>query len=466
VTAPRPAAWAGVAAAAATAGALIPSGPPGTGMALTGVAIAAAVAYARPRPLAWESAGWAGAALVFVVLSALRDAPWLLLVDVAAAAGCSALAVAGVTTWAGVVKAPFRVAAEAMHIPAAVAHVLPGAGSLRWIGPTARAAGGSVVLLVVFGALFASADAAFARIATDVLVPDVDVGLVPARVIVAVVVAAGTGGLILAGTRRADQTWPEDAAPVAQVRRSAVEWAVPLALLDALFLSFVVVQAAVLFGGHDHVLQTTGLTYAEYARAGFFQLVVIAALVLAVIAAASRVAGGSGRDRLLKGLLGLLCLLTLVVLASALRRMDLYEDAYGLTRIRVSVYAVDLWLAGIFVLVMLAGLARRAPWLPRAAVALSVVSLLAFNVANPEALIARSGVERWRDTGELDVAYLQTLSADGVPALMGLPPEVRTCVTGPIEARLGRREPWSSYNLSRAAARDVLAEEETPCTLP
>ncbi|CAN5694417.1 hypothetical protein BH18ACT13_BH18ACT13_11700 [soil metagenome] len=100
-----------------------------------------------------------------------------------------------------------------------------------------------------------------------------------------------------------------------------------------LFLVFVVVQVTVLFGGHDHVLETAGLAYAEYARQGFWQLIVAAVLTLAVIAAAARVAQPhhAAEKTLLRALLGTLCVLTIVIVASALHRLDLYEEAFGLT---------------------------------------------------------------------------------------------------------------------------------------
>jgi hypothetical protein len=177
-------------------------------------------------------------------------------------------------------------------------------------------------------------------------------------------------------------------------------------------------------------------------------------------------AGPTERRRLLKGLLGVLCVLTLVVLASALRRMDLYEEVYGLTRIRVAVYAVDVWLAGLLAVVMVAGAVKAAPWLPRATVAVTLVALLAFNLANPDARIARAGVDRWRETGEIDANYLGTLGADAVPALLELPPEERDCIVGAIARRLDRAEPWSSFNVSRARARDLLRSEDTSCALP
>ena len=80
-----------------------------------------------------------------------------------------------------------------------------------------------------------------------------------------------------------------------------------------------------------HVLDTAGLTYAEYARSGFAQLLAVAALTFAVIAAARRWAAAAAAAALLAAL----CVLTLVVLASALKRLGLYEETYGFTRLRL-----------------------------------------------------------------------------------------------------------------------------------
>ena len=458
-------AWAGIVGAAVVAALLVPSGPPGVGLLVTGIAIVAAVAAARPRPLDLEAGALAAAALLLLAMGTIYDAPWLIFVDVVAAMGCSAVAIAGARTWASIFTAPFRVAAQSFRVPRAVLQAMPRGGVSVNPGVAARAAGISVVLLVGFGALFVSADAAFARIANELLLPDIGTELLPARVLVGVLALAGAGGLVLAGRRSATAPDSSNAADLWGPKPrplSTIEWALPLALLDLLFAAFVVVQIAVLFGGHRHVLETTGLTYAEYARAGFFQLVTIAVLVLGVIALSVKVVKGG--DRLLKILLGVLCVLTLVVLASALRRMDLYEAAYGLTRIRVAVYAVDLWLAGLFALVLIAGAGARS-WLPRAVLALTVVALLAFNASNPEARIAQSGVDRWRATGEIDRWYLMTLSADGVSPLLELPPEVRECILAPIAGNLRREDgPWSSFNLSRNRALDLIPPEEPTCS--
>ena len=198
------------------------------------------------------------------------------------------------------------------------------------------------------------------------------------------------------------------------------------------------VQLTVLFGGHDDVLRTTGLTYAEYARHGFWELLAVAGLTLAVVVAARRWA------RPHPVLLAVLCGLCLVVVASSLRRLGVYEDAYGFTHLRISVAATDWWLAGLLVLAL-----APARFAPRAAVFWTAASLAAFTLANPDGRIARHNVERYGQTGRIDVDYLASLSADAAPALRRLPRPQRELALARIEARLAAPQPWSSWSVAR-----------------
>src|SRR4028118_142450 len=66
------------------------------------------------------------------------------------------------------------------------------------------------------------------------------------------------------------------------------EWLAPVLLVDAVFLVFLAAQATVIFGGHDYLERTTGLTYAEYVHQGFGQLTLATALTLLVVWATAR----------------------------------------------------------------------------------------------------------------------------------------------------------------------------------
>ena len=157
------------------------------------------------------------------------------------------------------------------------------------------------------------------------------------------------------------------------------EWLAPVLVVNAVFAAFLVAQAAVIFGGHDYLQRTTGLTYAEYVHQGFGQLTVATALTLLVIWAAARKVPARQPRRPCSGCgrrSGLLCVQTLVVVASALHRMHLYQDAYGFTQLRLLVDVFEGWL-GLLVLGVLAAASRlRGAWLPRFALLSGVVALL------------------------------------------------------------------------------------------
>jgi hypothetical protein len=156
-------------------------------------------------------------------------------------------------------------------------------------------------------------------------------------------------------------------------------------------------------------------------------------------------------------LLGVLLVLTLVVLASALKRLLLYEEVLGYTRLRISVHAVILWLGGVLALVIVAGALRRGSWLPRAVVGWSAVGLLVFNLANPDALVAERNVERFHQSGRVHIEYLALLSPDAVPALASLPQNLRACVLEPHADLFTEPDSWPEWNLGRARARATLA---------
>ncbi len=242
--------------------------------------------------------------------------------------------------------------------------------------------------------------------------------------------------------------------------RGRVEWALPLVVLAVLFAAFNAVQLVVLFGGYDAVLDRTGLSYAEYARQGFWQLLLVTLLTLLVIVLALRWAPRAGaRDRVLvRSVLGTLCVLALVVVASAVRRMDMYVEAYGLTRLRISVVAVELWLGLVIVLIMAAGV-WGARLLPRAVAASVVAGVLAFGLASPDALIAERTVQRYEETGTVDLDYARDLSADAVPALDRLDEPARSCALRSIAADLAEDDtPWYATSWGEARARDILAD--------
>ena len=135
-----------------------------------------------------------------------------------------------------------------------------------------------IPLLLLFGGLFVAADAVFKQLLSSAI-PTLSISTL-SRVLVVPVVAWLAGGLLrdLLAPLEERRVVPAQAldrfkcAP----RLGAVELNVAVAIVDLLFLAFVVVQFRYLFGGQDLVRETAHLTYAQYARHGFFELVAVA----------------------------------------------------------------------------------------------------------------------------------------------------------------------------------------------
>ncbi|MFD0356083.1 DUF4173 domain-containing protein [Streptomyces sp. NPDC127110] len=435
--------------------------------ALPAMVAAYAAARAAGRKARPWSLLWAAGCVALLAVPALRDSAWPSTLAILAAVLLAALALHGTRSWPGVLLAPLGFFDSAVTgvgwAWAGLRSRGGGAGRERWLS-VVKAALVAAVLLFVFGALFASADAAFADLLGGLL-PDVSVGEGPFRFLLFLLGAV----LALAAARTAAAPHRWDRIKSRQWKaRSRVEWSLPLIVLNLLFAGFNAVQLAVLFGGYDKVLESTGLSYAEYARQGFWQLLWATVFVLAVIAFALRWAprGGAGDRRLVRSVLGTLCLLTLVVVASAVRRMDLYVDAYGLTRLRLSVVTMELWLGLVIVLLMAAGIAGGR-WLARAVVGSAAATVLAFGLASPDGIIAEYNVTRYQQDNKLDLAYLRDLSSDAAPYLDRLPEPRRSCALMGIEADLRRASdaPWYATSLGEHRARRILRERPVTATV-
>ncbi|MCX4904920.1 DUF4153 domain-containing protein [Streptomyces sp. NBC_00878] len=435
----------------------------GDGLALNLLLVAIPVALcayfaaqaAGRRPNRWTLV-WGIGGLALLTVPALRDADWPSFLAVVAAVAVGSLALHGGRTWTGVLFGPIGLYTSLVTGP------LWGWQGLRKrtggargnLGPVLRALAVAAVLVVVFGTLFAGADAAFADLLGG-LVPDASVSGGPWHAVLFVI--GLVGALVAAHTAAAPVQWDLVEVPEGRAR-GRVEWALPLIVLALLFAAFNSVQLAVLFGGYDAVLEKTGQTYAEYARQGFWQLLLVTLLTLLVIVFALRWAPrDDARDRtLVRAVLGTLCALALVVVAAAVRRMDMYVEAYGLTRLRISVVTVELWLGLVLVLIMAAGV-WGARWLPRAVLAAAAAGVLAFGLVSPDGLIAERNVQRYEEKGTFDLDYARGLSADAVPALDALKEPLRSCALRSIARDLeGEGEPWYATSLGEARARDIL----------
>jgi hypothetical protein len=403
-----------------------------------------------------------------------RDSPVLFTLNLVAVGGCliagspaagaMRLRLGGVTDW---MVATLRTAFDTLigALPAMATEVrwgdLPVSARTRRMGSAGVGLLAALPVVLVFGGLFVSADPLFAKAVERLFAWDIEAFFEHGvRITIGAWLAAGLLRSLVAAPGRL----PVKVGGTGRV--GFVEVGTALGAVAALFAAFVAVQIPYLFGGAAHVARLTGLSYAEYARRGFFELVWVAALTLPLLLVADWAL--DKRDpravrklrRIAWALLGLLS----VILASALARMGLYAGAYGLTELRFYTTAFMGWLIVVFAwfgVTVLRGLRER---FATGALAAAGCIVIALDLANPDALIARVNLQRVGRGASFDVGYAAQLSADAVPALVAraakLPTGDRCAVAAALAGRWATKPadrsavPWT---VARLHARHVVA---------
>ncbi len=334
---------------------------------------------------------------------------------------------------------------------------LLGEGRPRRALAVARGVLFSFPFLLIFGGLFMGADAVFSNLVQKVL-------RLNFRILFSHFFLAAFFAWIVAGYLRGvvfGKEWEKVLClrfPSLSV--GTIEIGTVLGLLDLLFLLFVVVQFRYFFGGATLVQATTGLTYSEYARRGFFELLAVAMLALPLLLVMHWLLARNdpSADRVFRVLAFLQILLLFVIMVSAFQRMRLYEAEYGLSEQRLYPTAFMAWLAVVFVwfaLTVLRG-RREGFWFGAMLAGFALVAVL--QALNPDALIARTNLARAREGRRFDARYVTWLSADAVPDLLaGLPnlaPQDRCALAASLLARwpVSERPDWRSWTRSRAQA--------------
>ena len=380
---------------------------------------------------------------------------------------CDTLGVAG--TWFILPFSQCRVLCEA-------APTIP-TNTLR---PILRGSAIAVLVLLPFGTLLAKADLRFAQLFQISLPLDWPDWLAYGFwILLYAGIAISLTALDARKPAGAMRTVPRNTVDE-EPRLGALEASIPMAALDLLFAVFVFMQIGYLFGGEAYVRATMGVTYAQYARHGFFELAAVAGLVLAMQLFFDwllRSESKAGRKRFHRLAL-LQVILLLGILASAAHRMALYQEAYGLTQLRVYASAGILWI-GLTVLWHAVTVLRdrRESFVIGTLVAAIAVFFLVL-AANPDGMIARVNLARLvqhnggdddgdgrrrglRQLSNTDLEVLRNLSADAVPAIYASKP-VELGIVSPAQAsrhltydksdNLLRTWNWGRWRARRAVA--------------
>lgn len=397
-----------------------------------------------------------GLAGTFGAVLTVRSNPWAIVPAMAAAL---VLLLIGASIGADATGVPRTPRAALLRTVTSAGHLTIGPGILRPLAgpgtdrtgrPTARLvrlARGSLLAVAVtapLAALLASADPIFRSWLN-----------LPAAAH-HLLLAAGGAWTLLGIVRAASATRPPTTTTSrCPVRRTDAVCA--LAGTATVYTAFVAAQLVAVSGGARHVLTTQGVTYAQYARSGFFQLLVCATLTLIVVLVARSVR--NDHDPLIQGLCGLVAVLTLGVVAAAIARLRLYQTAYGLTLLRLAALAASGWIGAMFVLVALVSFVRPVrPAGPYAAFAITLIAISSWALINPAAIVARTNLDRAAAGHPLDTSALAALGPDAIPTIVNSLPRLPDPDRQSALDTICRLAPSASGSLSYNAARRTAAK--------
>ena len=356
-----------------------------------------------------------------------RDSPMLYAIDLA-----SVLCMGALTLWygsggelskltivesarVGVIAAVNTIGGAAVVIGDALAlHRGTDAGRVR-----ARALIIGAVLalppLFVVARLLSASDIVFERVLQRVISSVTSDGI-SHLFIIALLTWVAAGWLRAALGEGAGQSVPQLRGPGLAFASVAVGmWA-----MIALLALFVVTQARVVFGGAAYLRETAGLSVANYARTGFFQLIVAAVVVLITLAIAEWLMSEDDERGHLRFAIAGSVLLALVttLLASSAVRIWLYVSEFGLSVDRSFASAGIVWVSGLLIAFAATTLRGRASQFMPSAVAVSIVWVASVNLVNPEATVVRINATRAVAGRAFDAKYHAELSADALPVLL------------------------------------------------
>ncbi len=323
--------------------------------------------------------------------------------------------------------------------------------TLRKLLPMLRGLVLALPIALIFGGLLMSADSVFASYVDQYF--DFDMTqierIIPHIILISFVSWASIGAVLSAIVEEPQANMPSEGktkplptTPPFVLSLGFGEALTVLLVINVLFGAFMLIQAAYLFGGLD-TLSRTGMTYAEYARRGFFELVTVVCLALGLLWLLQAITARSTprQERRFVWASAVMVVLLLGMIVSGFQRMWLYELAYGFTHLRLYTHSFMVWL-GLVLLIFLLSLIRARPQhFVFGGLVSALLTLAILNAMNPDATIARANIERsihsvdaqmaiaageysYGRSYDIDGWYLSQLSPDATPTLIELLPKM------------------------------------------
>jgi hypothetical protein len=365
---------------------------------------------------------------------------------------------------------PFQIAHEFLAVAQGVLNQRAAKVTKSSYTPILRGIALSLPILFVFLLLLSSADLVFKEFVSSLFSPSISPEVIGRGILVGFIASLFTGAYALIFMPSAQaEVLPLPVKKTLTI--GATESSIVLGSVSLLFFVFVMVQFTYLFGG-SHQITGTEFTYAEYARKGFFELIAVATISLALMSAMKTWTAFRtvAQSLVFKSLSGVLIAEVVVIMISAHLRLNLYEDAYGFTVLRLLSHLFILWLAYAFtqLLYHIINEKNDSNFVFQLFIG-ALCFLVLLNVINPDNFIAHQNIARFNSTGKIDLNYLSSLSEDATP-------EIATLLDHPnkdlqkgaayilfSQRRYTDSQPkhWQSANFGRHRAAGVISDNDT-----
>jgi len=239
--------------------------------------------------------------------------------------------------------------------------------------------------------------------------------------------------------------------------------------LCAVYLTFIVTQLPYFFSAFYNTLPQN-YNFADYAKRGFFELcgvVFINLCVILLMVILTNCKEGANKAKGIRAYITIFSSFTLILIATALSKMFMYINAYGLTLLRVYTSWFMIALALTFMLIILKQFSQK---LNLARTLLFTLSFwfLVLLFGNVDGLVANYNISLYQ-SGKfktVDLNMTSELSDSAIPYIAKLIDDPNTDVKANAKRILTERKikidsstnRWGGYNLSTAKAKKILNE--------
>lgn len=238
-----------------------------------------------------------------------------------------------------------------------------------------------------------------------------------------------------------------------------------MTVLNIIYFIFCIIQITNLFMQRSNI---DGFSYSEYARQGFFQLMVVSFInfIILIIANINKKEKTKGQIIYNKTMSLFIVIFTIIIIISAIYRMYLYQEAYGYTYLRIFVDFILITEILISVPIIIKLLGKNIDILKTGIIITSFMYVV-LNFMNIDNFIAKANIDRYFNNPEnsnFDIKYLCNLGTDATMQMTRLLNAKEEEIVKRTEDYLYKQRVWlnseemnwQEYNISKKQAKEIV----------